>query len=166
MDVLAAQEVHYRVAQQLDIPAADRIKNVLFPGDPHTYAQNILYPSTRNMVAVLNDTVIGYASALTDEKDPHGRAMWQRIRPYIGFIGVHPNHKGKGIGTQLLKETCVYIFQSTEFNDIYLECSAELVPFYARSGFVELPPYEIEEQFGKNPSNSSVCRLSRNIAIS
>lgn len=53
---------------------------------------------------------------------------------YIWFVGVHPDHKGKGIGSKLLNDL---IKDAAAMNlPIYLETSTERnIPWYQRSGF-------------------------------
>lgn len=92
---------------------------------------------------------------------PQGKALWERIRPYIGFIGIHPVHQKNGIGSVLLTHTCAFVFQTTSFSSLYLECEESLVPFYRKNGFNAMLPEMVERLFGSNPGNSVLCRIDR-----
>jgi GNAT superfamily N-acetyltransferase len=156
-----SSSLEFRIAQPCDIPHVQVIEHLLFPGNGHVYAQNILHASTRNLVATSQGRVVGYASALTAGQNLQGRALWQRIRPYIGCIGIHPSHQRQGIGSELLRRTCEYVFRTTSYRHIYLECSPELVAFYLQSRWCEVPSSEVEALFGPNPTDSRVCRVDR-----
>ena len=154
-------DVEVRQAVLSDIPRARQIHKLLFPEDPHTYAENIHFPTTCNMVAMKNGEVVGYASSLTSGAEPEGRALWRRIRPYIGFVGVHPDHQQQGIGTALLLKVYERLFEITGALAVYLETHAETLEVYTKAGFVPMSTEEVESAFGRNPSSSVVCRLVR-----
>jgi GNAT superfamily N-acetyltransferase len=97
-------DVTIRGAKQEDIPAAGVVQQaVLPPGHPYAYAQNIGVRNTMNFVAETNGTIIGFASVLLTKWDARGPFLWQRLAPYLAFIGVVPEHQGKGIGLRLLQ---------------------------------------------------------------
>jgi GNAT superfamily N-acetyltransferase len=90
---------------QEDIPAAERIQQtVLPPGHPYVYARNIEVGRTVNLVAETSDIIIGFASVLLTRWDTQGPFLWQRLAPYLAFIGVVPEHQGKGVGPLLLRQ--------------------------------------------------------------
>ena len=56
------------------------------------------------------------------------KAIW-----YIGVLGTHPQHQGKGAARRLLD--IVAEWASRDNADCYLECSQVNVPFYEKCGY-------------------------------
>jgi GNAT superfamily N-acetyltransferase len=73
---------------------------------------------------------------------------------YISFIGILPNHQGKGIGSELMQEI---LYTATENKiPVYLETSmSENIPFYAKFNFEmyhTLTPEHVIYMFRKETS--------------
>jgi GNAT superfamily N-acetyltransferase len=70
--------------------------------------------------------VVGFANALSDGQ----------LSAFIPLLEVLPDHRGQGIGTELVRRLL------DELGDVYsidLVCDEELRPFYARFGMQPLP---------------------------
>ena len=55
---------------------------------------------------------------------------------YIALLGVHPDFHGRGVGTALLR--AVFAWADAAHCEVYLECAAQVRPFYERHGFGEV----------------------------
>jgi ribosomal protein S18 acetylase RimI-like enzyme len=105
-------------AQQL---AADFFEGWLDPPPPETLLQ-ILEASDHVVIAVRDDEVIGFVTALSDGI----------LSAFITLLEVAPQDHGKGIGHSLINQLM------EEIGDLYmvdLVCDANLSRFYAELGF-------------------------------
>jgi len=87
-------------------------------------------------VAIENDTVIGTATAVLIPKFTHGG----RPAAQIEDVATHPNHRGKGVATALLKHIIAFCKEQGAYK-VILNCAKHLVPFYEQFGFVQ---HEVE----------------------
>ena len=94
-----------RPAELRDLDAAAAIcRRVLAEKLPYNYELNIGTEGCLNLVAEDEGCVVGYLSMLVKRWDPNGRHLWQRLAPYIAFVGVLPERQRQGIGAALLQE--------------------------------------------------------------
>jgi ribosomal protein S18 acetylase RimI-like enzyme len=70
--------------------------------DAYPYELNIGLGNCFNLVAEEAGSIVGFVSVLVTRWDPAGRFVWQRVAPYVAFIGVLPEYQGRGIGKSLL----------------------------------------------------------------
>lgn len=156
-----------RIANMNDWGAANLIHKSAYPNDSYTYADNIRASGTINLVAVKENQVVGYITALVNPPTPDGRAMWMRMRPYIGYVGVLPYHRGLGIAKELVREAARRSLQYTGEYYIYLETEEKnetAQRLYEKLGFEVVPAEILRELF--NPSghpNSRVYRAGRSV---
>lgn len=73
------------------------------------------------VVAMSGDDVVGFAHAYSDG----------RMFAYIPFVEVHPQHRHRGIGTNVME---VLLAELDALHGVDLSCDPELVPFYERVG--------------------------------
>lgn len=139
-----------RDANMNDWGAANLIHKSAFPDDRYIYADNIRASGTINLVAVIENQVVGYITILVNPPTPDGKAMWMRMRPYIGYVGVLPNYRGLGIAKKLVGEGSRRALQYTGENFIYLETeeiNETARKLYERLGFEVVPPETLRELF-------------------
>jgi len=87
--------------------------------------------------AGLDPTALHWSHFLIAEHNEKTVGIGQ-IRPAayeLGSLVVHPQYRGQGIGGKLIRE-----FVHRANRDVYLECAAQLVPYYAKHGFIEISP--------------------------
>ncbi len=93
-----------RSAELKDMEGAAAIcRRVLAEKLPFNYELNIGTEGCFNLVAEEDGCVVGYLSMLVKRWDPRGRHVWQRLVPYIAFVGVLPERQRQGIGAALLQ---------------------------------------------------------------
>jgi GNAT superfamily N-acetyltransferase len=90
------------------------------PPTPGTLLQ-ILHGSDHIELAIDEDTVVGFATAITDGV----------LSAYIPLIEVLPSYQGRGIGTELMRRMLAKL---DSLYMIDLTCDDELIPFYSRFG--------------------------------
>jgi ribosomal protein S18 acetylase RimI-like enzyme len=78
-------------------------RRLLADDPPYQYELNIGVPGCLNLVAEEDGTIVGYASLVVRRWDPRGVLVWQRVAPYLAFIGVIPEKQHRGIGELLLR---------------------------------------------------------------
>lgn len=141
--------VQVRNTTPRDLEAVSRLIGTLLPDDRNAsgYVNNIIRSGTFNLAFCLDGKLVGYVTSLID-KASGGPALWQRVRPYIGFVGVDPAYRDQYIGRTLLSELCDAIFQQTAFESVYLECADGLAAFYRKCGFRQLNFREIQSLSG------------------
>lgn len=91
------------------------------PPSPETLLR-ILHASDHVVIAVRDDEVIGFVTAISDGV----------LSAFITLLEVLPEHHGKGIGHSLINQ------MMSQIGDIYmvdLVCDANLSRFYAELGF-------------------------------
>lgn len=142
-----------------DRPAANAIHKAAYPDDPYTYANNIGRQGVINLVAEKDGEVVGFVSALVNNPNPHGKYLWERMRPYIGFVGVAAEHRGRGVGALLVTGVSRSALAATKRDRIYLECEAdnELARgLYEKLGFIIVTPDDVQIRFGRPPHRNSL----------
>src|SRR5512147_2499251 len=93
-----------RPAEPKDVEGAAVIcRRVLAEKLPYNYELNIGVEGCRNLVADDGGQVVGYLTMLVKRWDPRGHHLWQRLVPYIAFVGVLPERQRQGIGAALLR---------------------------------------------------------------
>lgn len=137
------------------------LQTTLFPGPhPYSYEMNIGCWDTHNFVALSEQKVVGYISTLVsgpDQNEPH---LWQRMKPYLAFMGVLPEFQGRRIGTALLHQAVGRVFMVTAAPYFYLECDEKPAGFYLKTGWEQMGPEEVHREFGLTPKDQ-VWRVKR-----
>src|SRR5262249_25778607 len=104
---ISLMRITIREATQEDQTAAGLIRSrVLDSEHPYKYERNIVIPRCANLVAVENDNVIGFVSVLLTRWNVNGERLWERLAPYLAFIGVLPEKENRGVGASLLHAVC------------------------------------------------------------
>lgn len=84
----------------------------------------------RTLVAECDGKIVGTASLILEQKYIHkGGAIG-----HIEDVAVHPEHNGKGIGSDLVKHL-TKLATDLRCYKVILSCFDDLVPFYGRLGF-------------------------------
>jgi len=124
--------MHLRAMSKQDVPAGLRLKELAgwnqTDGDWKRFLEA---SSTGCFVAEENGLVCGTATTICYE----GRFAW------IGMVLVDPEHRKRGIGTQLLKKSIEYLDQQ-KIPTMKLDATPQGRPLYEKMGFVA--EYEIE----------------------
>ena len=139
----------YRRMEGADAPALRAIQKKLFPDHRFDYSSHAGDSRAPGFVAVSDDAVIGFVSALTVGKDPGGDDFWQHVRPYIRFVGVEPDLQRRGVGKELMARMCDYLRQQCLASWIYLESDRDQAAFYEKCGFNEMSETDLEAIAGK-----------------
>jgi len=93
-----------RMARSSDVEQASQIcHRVLAEKKPYNYELNIGEEGCLNLVAEEDGAVIGFITVLLRRWDPAGRHLWQRVAPYLAFVGVLPEKQGRGVGGLLVR---------------------------------------------------------------
>jgi predicted N-acetyltransferase YhbS len=154
-------EIQIRNALVTDKDAVNSVQiKSLGPGHAYTYSGNIGVRDNVNLVATESGHVIGFISALTQAFVPDGINLWKSLRPYIGFVGVHPARQHKGTGSCLVRAACEAVFLNPCFDSVFLECEENLSGFYEPMGFERVDSEDIEHMHGIKPK-ACVYRLDR-----
>ena len=141
-----------RPAVPADIPAAAEIQRAsLADGHPYEYANNINWPlACVNLVAEEDGAVVGFVSILLNTHT--GPCFWQRVAPYVAFVGVLESHRKRKIGEALLKTGIALAKRaSPAAHHIYLEhdvSNTAAQRLYLRMGFRTMSTSEILEVTG------------------
>ena len=153
-------KLEIRQATLTDIPAAQEIRERTLPAEhQYRYERNIRSPGCLNFVACTDGHTVGYISVLKRASDPAGAAMWQRLGPYVGFVGVLPEYRRQGICRQLVEASVGQLRSSGLGGDLYLECDPTLCPLYERLGFVVVDADVMEQAVGLRPK-ADVMKLA------
>src|SRR5579863_8739411 len=136
--------MHLRVMTKQDVPAGLRLKDLAgwnqTAGDWHRF----LDASPEGcFVAEENGLVCGTATTIS----------YQNRFAWIGMVLVDPEHRKRGIGTQLLKRTIEYLGHQ-RIPTMKLDATPQGRPLYKKLGFVD--EYEIERWILKRPPGSDV----------
>jgi GNAT superfamily N-acetyltransferase len=140
--------------------AADICHRVLAEKLPFDYHFNIGLDGCVNLVADDDGRIVGFLSMLVKCWDARGRHLWQRVTPYIAFVGVVPDRQRQGIGAALLQEAIREAARSCPFEPrLYLEHAPHNIAgrLYQRVGFRALSPAEIRELTGLKVSSPVMC---------
>lgn len=145
-------KMEIRNATLADYEDAMRIrKECLGSNEYALYERNIGEQNIFNLVASIDGQVVGFISVLEVSFEPKGRAVWQRLFPYIGFVGVLEIFRRRGVCSELLEVTKQRFRENNFRGSIFLECSSELREIYEKSGFVVLHPDVVERMIGLRP---------------
>ena len=84
-----------------------------------------------------SDVALGLRDPASGRLVAFARALSDRVaRAMVYDVLVHPDHRGRGLGEEVVRR----LLERPELQrvaTVELHCLAELVPFYARLGFVE-----------------------------
>ncbi len=156
------QQIVIRDANFADQAAANVIHKSAYPNDRYCYANNIGITGIINLVAAVDNQMVGFISVLVNQPNPAGKNLWERMRPYIGFLGISEECRKFGIGTALIAAASRRALAATGASYIYLECedTNELAQkLYEKTGFKVVAHGQIENDFGRPPHlNSRVYR--------
>ncbi|MEO6988808.1 MAG: GNAT family N-acetyltransferase [Aquihabitans sp.] len=134
----AAEASVYLRRDGAEVLVDDRLGGVAMWGAPGAWKTR---PQDIARVALPSASMFGFrlpralsTSAFAEKRHPEEPHHW-----YLGYIGTHPDHQGRGVGGALvlaITERC-----DAEGLPAYLESSKESnLGFYARFGFVESEP--------------------------
>lgn len=96
--IVPGTEFAVREAQRADLLAVFRIEQASFPQPWPFRAFERFLGEPGFLVAERNGTIVGYV--VTDSVPNHGRAIG-----HVKDFAVHPEHRGRGVGTSLLQRT-------------------------------------------------------------
>jgi len=141
-----------RAAETEDMEGAGLIcRRVLADKLPFNYELNIGVEGCVNLVADEGGRVVGYLTMLVRRWDPRGRHLWQRLAPYVAFVGVLPDWQRQGIGGALLRAA---IQQAVRLcpgeSHLFLEHAPGNIAsrLYQRLGFRAISAAELEQLAG------------------
>lgn len=140
-----------REASLEDFEQVKRLRYICLNGDNRfTYENNISRLGLLNAVCTFNEsTVVGFITTLMPPRNLRSTDIWDRLRPYVGFVGVLPEFREKGICTSLLNTVCATIRQYfPEEKYLNLQCKEHLEDFYSKRGFLKVPMEEVREEIG------------------
>lgn len=150
-----------RPAEARDVDPAGRIcRRVLAEKKPYNYEFNIGLDGCLNLVADDAGSIQGFITVLLRRWDPAGHHLWERLAPYLAFVGVLPECQGRGIGAQLVRAA---------LREAALRCPAESRMFlehapnnrarrlYERLGFRTLSADEVFSLTGLTPKGPVMC---------
>jgi ribosomal protein S18 acetylase RimI-like enzyme len=151
-----------RRAEAGDTEAAGAVcARVLLEDPPYPYELNIGEPSCLNMVAEQEGAVIGYISVVLKRWNPQGRFFWERIAPYIAFVGVLPEKQRRGIGSLLLRAAITEIVARCPDEPLlFLEHHRQNLAakhLFEKNGFREMSRDEVFEVSGVYPKSAVMC---------
>ncbi|WP_434726037.1 GNAT family N-acetyltransferase [Trueperella pyogenes] len=86
---------------------------------------DVMDSSFRRVWAFDGERVVGYVNAISDGV----------LAAFIPWLEVHPDYRGQGIGTELMKHI---VAQLGGVYSIDLVCDGELTKYYERLGFMPL----------------------------
>lgn len=156
-----ALDLHIRKAETYDQAQVRELQTLLIPEPhPYSYAKNIELLDARNFVAVQERKVVGYISTLVSGREIEGPHLWQRMKPYLAFMGVVRELQHQGIGAALLSRALEEVFATTVAEHFYLECDTTPAGFYLKQGFSQMTPEQVQREFGLAP-RSQVWRIAR-----
>lgn len=164
--IFNGEPITIRDALAADREAVNSIHRAEYPSDSCCYANNIGLPGTVNLVAVKGGEVAGFISVLINQPNLQGRYLWERMRPYIGFLIVSERNRRAGIGTGLVAQASRRAFGATGAGWIYLECRNEnekAQKLYEKMGFEHLSAERVEKEFGRPPASTSRVYRLRNV---
>jgi len=148
-----------RKASPSDVSDVQRIQDRVFPpGHTYHYEGNIGVPGSENFVSYLGSEIVGFISVLMVVNNPAGPALWHRLAPRIGFVGVLPEYQKKGVFKLLLKQVLEVLKKESHLGVLYLECAPEKSLIYEKSGFEKLDPTYVDSKWGVYP-RSCVMRI-------
>ncbi|NOK15641.1 GNAT family N-acetyltransferase [Corallococcus carmarthensis] len=135
-----------RIASPFDEAAASHLLGLVFPDDPHPYAQNIRESNCLNAVATNNEgRLIGFATLLIDPTTQHGTQEWRKYPLYIGAIATEPIHRRKGVGTDLMEFLAQEARKSAphyQLMHLHVTQDSPSIHFHENCGFVKISTYK------------------------
>ena len=151
-----------RPAEITDREAAGNVcSRVLAEDPPYQYELNIGVPECLNLVAEEEGSVVAYATTVLKRWNPQGRFLWERVAPYLAFVGVLPEKQRRGIGGLLLRST---------ISEIALRCPDEPLLFlehhrqnpvakrlFESVGFRNMSDDEVFSMAGLYPKSAVMC---------
>lgn len=150
-----------RPAEPRDKEGAGIVRASVLPQNhPYHYEKNIDLADALNLVVEREGIVVGFVSVLLTRWNPQGQHLWQRLAPYLAFIGIIPEQQKNGIGTLLLqfaiKETAVRCPREPV---LYLEheVGSKVRQLYERIGFRTASNDEILMATGLHPKGPIMC---------
>jgi ribosomal protein S18 acetylase RimI-like enzyme len=126
----------------------------------YQYEQNIGLADTLNLVAEEEGIVVGFVSVLLSRCNPQGQHLWERVAPYIAFIGIVPAQQRRGIGNLLLRSAIQgAAIRCPNEPVLYLEHEVESHArrLYERIGFRTMSHDEILLATGLHPKGPVMC---------
>jgi GNAT superfamily N-acetyltransferase len=142
--------MHLRVMTKQDVPAGLRLKDLAGWNQTAGDWNRFLDASPEGcFVAEENGLVCGTATTISYAN----RFAW------IGMVLVDPEHRKRGIGTQLLKKTIEYLDQQ-KIPTMKLDATPQGRPLYEKLGFVD--EYEIERWILKRPPGTNTRTAKSN----
>jgi len=108
------------------------------------------------------DRIIGFVSVLLTRWNPEGKCYWERVAPYLAFVGVLPEWGGKGIGTALLRHAVEQgALRCTHESFMYLEhdLGNPVHRLYERVGFESMTGEQVVAAAGKAYEGRIFMRL-------
>jgi ribosomal protein S18 acetylase RimI-like enzyme len=150
-----------RAATTQDRNEAGIVRSSVLPSThPYQYELNIGAPNCANFVAVENGEVVGFLSLLLTRWNAQGQHLWERLAPYLAFIGVLPNKQHRGIGRSLLRCAAEHVARSCPKEPfLFLEHRPEneAARLYVRAGFRAMTAEEVFDVAGMNPKGAVMC---------
>jgi len=150
-----------RLAEPRDLEGAGVICSRVLSGKlPYQYELNIGLEGCLNLVAEEEGRVIGYVSVLLRRWNPRGRNLWERVAPYLAFIGIIPEKQSRGVGESLLRaairETALRCPNEPQ---LFLEHAPDnrAARLYARVGFRTMSRDEIFRLTGLEAKGPVLC---------
>ncbi|WP_329741516.1 GNAT family N-acetyltransferase [Dyella sp. A6] len=148
-----------RAANPNDFHGALAVQHAVIARDhPYEYARNILCSGTVNLVAVHDGAIVGFISVLLGGLNPNGQHLWERLRPYLAFVGVLPELQGQHVGAELIRHA-LQLSDPRATSGMWLECPESASTFYEKVGFVRVTPEAIQQHTGLSPKGP-VYRLA------
>lgn len=148
-----------RPAHPNDFQGASAVQHAVISGDhPYEYARNILSSGTVNLVAIHGGAIVGFISVLLGGLKPDGQHLWERLRPYLAFVGVLPDHQGQHVGAELIR-CALQISDPHATSGMWLECPESAATFYEKVGFARVAPEAVHRHTGMSPKGP-VYRLA------
>ncbi len=150
-----------REATKQDQTAAGLVRSGVLPQTHrYQYEHNIGAVGCANFVAVENGRVIGFLSVLLTRWNVNGPNLWERLAPYLAFIGVLPEKQRRGVGESLLRSACEFAARLCPSEPLlFLEHPSENNPIrlYVRAGFKTMTKDEVFAIAGIYPKGAVMC---------
>jgi N-acetylglutamate synthase-like GNAT family acetyltransferase len=138
----------YRSAHNCDRPAIDQILDVSFSRIYAYYAKKSFENLANTFCAVENEDVVGVIN-------------WRVYKAgkitigYLFWLGVLPEHRKKGVGSELMRRAVQSIYETNGQIDIYTaaekknKISGILIE---KQGFIKADKKQVKRKYGKNYS--------------
>lgn len=161
-EMFMAPQVQIKRAVPDDICGAKQVQEaVLSENHKYQYFNNIKNSGCCNFVAVISGEIVGYISSITNVCNSNGPCLWERLAPYVAFVGVLPSFQKQGICRSLVQSLVHQLHAETDSKYLYLECVQEVSEIYEKFGFTILGANYVEQTWGLLPKGI-VMRLNMN----